>query len=71
MLKLNLCDTYNDLTDEQFDILGELTNGYSGSDIYNLTQDAIYGPLRKCQRATHFKKLDQEHIVPCGKVLSH
>ena len=66
MLKLNLGDTYNDLTDEQFGILGDLTEGYSGSDIYNLTQDAIYGPLRKCQRATHFKQLDQNHIVPCS-----
>ena len=35
-------------------------------DTYNLTQDAIYGPLRKCQRATHFKQLDQNHIVPCS-----
>ena len=66
MLKLNLGDTYNDLTDEQFSILGDLTEGYSGSDIYNLTQDAIYGPLRKCQRATHFKHLDERHIVPCS-----
>ncbi len=66
MVKLNLGDTYNDLTDEQFTILGNLTEGYSGSDIYNLTQDAIYGPLRKCQKATHFKKLDGTHIVPCS-----
>jgi vacuolar protein-sorting-associated protein 4 len=66
MFKLNLGDTYNDLTDEQYEILGNLTEGYSGSDIYNLTQDAIYGPLRKCQRATHFKKLDPTHIVPCS-----
>ena len=66
MIKLNLGDTYNDLTDEQLEILGNLTEGYSGSDIYNLTQDAIYGPLRKCQRATHFKNLDQNHIVPCS-----
>ena len=66
MVKLNLGDTYNDLTDEQFEILGNLTDGYSGSDIYNLTQDAIYGPLRKCQKATHFKHLDDKHIVPCS-----
>ena len=66
MVKLNLGDTYNDLTEEQFKILGDLTEGYSGSDIYNLTQDAIYGPLRKCQRATHFKHLDEKHIVPCS-----
>ena len=66
MVKLNLGDTYNDLTDEQLEILGNLTEGYSGSDIYNLTQDAIYGPLRKCQKATHFKNLDDKHIVPCS-----
>ena len=66
MVKLNLGDTYNDLTDEQLEILGNLIEGYSGSDIYNLTQDAIYGPLRKCQKATHFKNLDQNHIVPCS-----
>ena len=66
MVKLNLGDTYNELTDEQFGILGNLTDGYSGSDIYNLTQDAIYGPLRKCQKATHFKHLDDKHIVPCS-----
>ena len=47
MLKLNLGDTYNDLTDEQFGILGDLTEGYSGSDIYNLTQDAIYKKMSK------------------------
>ena len=44
----------------------DLIEGYSGLDIYNLTQDAIYGPLRKCQKATHFKKLDATHIVPCS-----
>ena len=66
MVKLNLGDTYNELTDEQFEILGNLTEGYSGSDIYNLTQDAIYGPLIKCQRATHFKRLYANHIIPCS-----
>ena len=41
MIKLNLGDTYNSLTDKKFRILGNLTEGYSGSDIYNLTRDAI------------------------------
>lgn len=66
MLKLNLGDTYNDLTDAEFETLANLTEGYSGSDIYNLTQDAIYGPLRKCQKATHFVKLDDKHFIPCS-----
>ena len=50
----------------KFRILVDLTKGYSGSDIYNLTQDAIYGPLRKCQKAIHFRYLDKTHIVPCS-----
>lgn len=66
MVKLNLGNTYNDLTDQEFETLGNLTEGYSGSDIYNLTQDAIYGPLRKCQKAMYFRNLDANHIVPCS-----
>ena len=64
MIKLNLGDIYNDLTDEEFNILGDLTEGNSGSDIYNLTQDVIYGPLIKCQKATHLIYLNKTHIVP-------
>ena len=66
MFTLNLGDTENDITDKEFDILAEMTDGYSGSDIATLTQDAIYGPLRKCQRAKYFKNIDPEHIVPCS-----
>jgi vacuolar protein-sorting-associated protein 4 len=66
MFTLNLGDTENDITDKEFDTLAEMTEGYSGSDIATLTQDAIYGPLRKCQRAKFFKKIDNDHIVPCS-----
>ena len=66
MFILNLGDTENDITDKEFDILAEMTEGYSGSDIATLTQDAIYGPLRKCQRAKYFKNIDPDHIVPCS-----
>ena len=66
MFILNLGNTENDITDKEFDILAEMTEGYSGSDIATLTQDAIYGPLRKCQRAKYFKNIDPDHIVPCS-----
>ena len=66
MFTLNLGDTENDITEKEFDTLAEMTEGYSGSDIATLTQDAIYGPLRKCQRAKFFKKIDNDHIVPCS-----
>ena len=66
MFILNLGNTENDITEKEFDTLAEMTEGYSGSDIATLTQDAIYGPLRKCQRAKFFKKIDNDHIVPCS-----
>ena len=65
MFKLNLGDTENDITDDEFNQLAQLTEGYSGSDIATLTQDAIYEPLRKCQAARFFKHIDPDHIVPC------
>lgn len=38
---------------------------FSGSDLYNLTQDAIYEPLRRCQTSKYFKKSGQ-YYVPCS-----
>ncbi|KAL6449719.1 SAP1 Protein SAP1 [Candida maltosa Xu316] len=34
------------LTDKDFEVLGKLTEGFSGSDITTLTKDAAMGPLR-------------------------
>ena len=64
MFKLNIGDTDNDITDAEYDVLADLTDGYSGSDIATLTQDAIYEPLRKCQQAKFFRK-EGDGIVPC------
>lgn len=65
MFHLNLGDTANSLVDKDFKDLAELTEGYSGSDIATLTLDAIYEPLRKCQQAKFYKKLDKG-IIPCS-----
>jgi len=65
MLKLNLGSTSNNITEEDLDELGNKTEGFSGSDIYTLTQDAIYEPLRKCQSAKYFKKKG-EYYMPCS-----
>ena len=55
MFNLHLGNTENVVTPEEFDHLAEITEGYSGSDISTLTQDAIYEPLRICQSARFFK----------------
>ncbi|CAN0032460.1 unnamed protein product, partial [Phaeothamnion confervicola] len=51
MFKLNLGDTPNSLTDEDFDNLAAMAEGCSGSDISVVTRDALMEPLRKCQAA--------------------
>ncbi|TKA73164.1 hypothetical protein B0A49_07345, partial [Cryomyces minteri] len=40
-----------------FRTLGELSEGYSGSDISIAVQDALMQPVRKIQTATHYKKV--------------
>lgn len=66
MVKLNLGDTPNDLTEEDYDKLGEITNGASGSDIKILVKEALMQPLRSCQKAQQFLPVG-EFLVPCTK----
>ena len=55
--------------EKELEILAELTDGYSGSDIATLTRDAVYEPLRKCEMADFFKKVDDGkgdyYYYPC------
>jgi len=59
MFELNLGDTENDLTKEQFARLGEMSAGCSGSDVSVVTREALMEPLRKCQDARHFVPCDE------------
>jgi vacuolar protein-sorting-associated protein 4 len=70
MFELNLKGTPNTLTDNQLEDLAKKTDGFSGSDISTLTQDAIFEPVRKCQSSEFFKKIPginghQWNYVPC------
>merc|ERR1719444_106638 len=65
MVKLNLGDTPNDLSEEDFDRIGEITEGASGSDIKVLVKEALMEPLRKCQQAKHFMVDPQGLYIPC------
>mmetsp|Transcript_14689 Transcript_14689/g.21573 ORF Transcript_14689/g.21573 Transcript_14689/m.21573 type:complete len:446 (-) Transcript_14689:165-1502(-) len=64
MVKLHLGDTPNSLTEEDFDKLGEMTEGASGSDIKVLVKEALMEPLRRCQQAKQFCP-DGDFLVPC------
>jgi vacuolar protein-sorting-associated protein 4 len=65
MFKINLGDTPHSITDEEFHLLGEAAEGYSGSDIKVLVQEALMEPLRKCQVAKQFWRDPQGMYHPC------
>lgn len=67
MVKLNLGDTPNELTDDDFDKLGSLTEHASGSDIKVLVKEALMEPLRRCQQAKQFYVDPEGNYHPCTK----
>jgi len=64
MVKLNLGDTPSNLTDDDFETLGNITDGASGSDIKVLVKEALMQPLRTCQKAKQFYEKDG-FLLPC------
>lgn len=57
MFELAVGSTPCELKQADFKNLGELSEGYSGSDISIAVQDALMQPVRKIQTATHYKKV--------------
>jgi len=57
MFEISVGSTPCDLSAADYRKLGELSDGYSGSDISIAVQDALMQPVRKIQTATHYKKV--------------
>ncbi|CDW90465.1 aaa family protein [Stylonychia lemnae] len=55
--------THHTLTDEDLDFLAEQTEGYSGSDLSTLVNDALMRPIKQLQQATHFKRVEKRELV--------
>ena len=55
MFELNVGETPNNLTHKEYKQLGDMTEGYSGSDVAISVRDALMEPIRKLRMATHFK----------------
>lgn len=66
MVKLNLGDTPNNLSENDFDRMGEILQGASGSDIKVMVKEALMQPLRTCQKAQQFMPVG-DFLVPCEK----
>ncbi|KAK2031639.1 ATPase [Colletotrichum zoysiae] len=69
MFKLAVGDTETNLQQDDYRVLAELSEGFSGSDISNVVQQALMGPVRKIIQATHFKPVMHEGVkklTPCS-----
>ncbi|KAK4132695.1 AAA-domain-containing protein [Trichocladium antarcticum] len=69
MFKLAVGDTNTALKGEDFRELARAAEGYSGSDVAIVVQDALMQPVRMIQQATHFKKVTvdgKEKLTPCS-----
>lgn len=72
MFKIHIGNTPNQLTDNDFNIMGQKTQGFSGSDISAAVQDALMEPVRTMQTATHFKRIPNPEnpndyiLLPCS-----
>jgi len=65
MFKIHIGSTPNELSDQDYAIMAEKTDGFSGSDISGVVQDALMEPVRTMQTATHFvKSKDPEGKAP-------
>lgn len=60
MFELNVGDTPCALSPQDFRVLAEMTEGYSGHDVAVAVRDALMMPIRKIQTATHFKPVKDE-----------
>ncbi|CCU75750.1 unnamed protein product [Blumeria hordei] len=69
MFEISVGTTPCELNGADFRKLGELSEGYSGSDISIAVQDALMQPVRKIQMSTHYKKVMDgaiEKLTPCS-----
>ncbi|CAB3410800.1 unnamed protein product [Caenorhabditis bovis] len=57
MFRIDVGKNVNNLTDQDYKMLAERTEGYSGYDISILVKDALMQPIRRVQSATHFKRV--------------
>ncbi|KAL6305600.1 AAA-domain-containing protein [Sparassis latifolia] len=57
MFQIHVGDTPCELSQKDYRLLADRTDGYSGSDISVVVRDALMQPVRKVLSATHFKQM--------------
>ncbi|KAF7312087.1 AAA-domain-containing protein [Mycena indigotica] len=57
MFKLHVGGTPSELTDADYELLAQKTEGYSGADVSLIVQDAFMQPIRNLMTTSYFKAL--------------
>lgn len=66
IFKIHMGDTVTKLTEQDYQKLGQLAEGYSADDCKNVVRDGIMEPIRMVQHAEKFKKLPNGKYTPCS-----
>lgn len=53
--KVHLGDTPHSLSEADYQVLGQRTEGFSGSDVSVVVKDVLMQPIRLIREATHFR----------------
>lgn len=53
-MRMNVGLSATELSEEDWDTLGKMTEGFSGSDLANCTSDALFEPIRELEKTTHW-----------------
>ncbi|XP_062588737.1 uncharacterized protein LOC134250400 isoform X2 [Saccostrea cucullata] len=64
LMKIHTKDNKVVMSDEDWSVLGAQTEGYSGSDLANLTLESLFCPIRELQTSKEWKQKDDQ-FVPC------
>ncbi|CAH3108675.1 unnamed protein product, partial [Pocillopora meandrina] len=68
LMKIHLGVTPSSLTAEDWYLLGDRTEGFSGSDLSNCTSDAMFEPLRELENTSRWKMNKDLFYVPCSEI---
>ena len=66
LIKMHLAATPVSLSIEDWCLLGDRVEGFSGSDLSNCTSDAMFEPVRELEHNAHWK-LDKSKITSSTK----
>jgi vacuolar protein-sorting-associated protein 4 len=69
MFEITVGDTPCDLRADDYARLGAMTEGFSGSDISTVVQEALMQPVKKIRTATHYRKVSNP-LAPTHPALS-